>query len=263
LALQAARRRFEALLGTLGLSRATATLWEMLRGGKAMEQSRRMRAFYLRLVPKNSLVFDIGANMGTMTGVFTSRGAKVVAVDANEDCVRHIALTTSRAEVQPVHSAIGATNGEARLKVCDRKDKMSSLSDEWREAVSTANQNYAGMWNREATVPMLTMDALVERFGLPFYIKIDVEGYEDQVIAGLTECPQLLSFEFNTVFLEPAKSALHSSVFNGARFNYTLVDPVKFELPDWVCRDELASRIMDPKFGSGVGDIFVRKGIRD
>jgi hypothetical protein len=71
LALQAARRRFEALLGTLGLSRATAPLWEMLRGGKAMEQSRRMRAFYLRLVPKNSLVFDIGANMGTMTGVFT------------------------------------------------------------------------------------------------------------------------------------------------------------------------------------------------
>ena len=81
------------------------------------------------------------------------------------------------------------TNGEAVLKVSDRKDKMSSLSDEWREAVSTANQNYAGMWNREVTVPMLTMDALVERFGLPFYIKIDVEGYEDQVIAGLTECP--------------------------------------------------------------------------
>ena len=36
-----------------------------------MEQSRRMRAFYFRLLPKNSLVFDIGANMGTMTGVFT------------------------------------------------------------------------------------------------------------------------------------------------------------------------------------------------
>ena len=137
--------------------------------------------------------------MGTMTGVFTSLGAKVVAVDANEDCVRHIALTTSRAEVQLVHAAVGATNGEAVLKVSDRKDK-SSLLDEWREAVSTANQNHAGMWNREVTVPMLTMDALVERFGLPIYIKIDVEGYEDQVIAGLTECPQLLSFEFNTVF---------------------------------------------------------------
>jgi FkbM family methyltransferase len=223
-----------------------------------MEQSRGMRALYSSLLPKDSLVFDIGANMGTMTGVFTSVGAKVVAVDANADCVRHIELTTSRNEVQFVHAAIGATNGEAVLKVSDRKDKMSSLSDEWRAAVSTANQRYAGMWNREVTVPLVTLDTLIGRFGMPFYIKIDVEGYEEQVIAGLSQCPQLLSFEFNTVFLAPALRATESHIFEKARFNYTLVDPVKFELPVWVHRQDLKARLLDPNFGAGVGDIFAR-----
>jgi FkbM family methyltransferase len=262
-ALRASRRRLEELLWVLGLSRVTAPLWEFLRGGKALNQSRRMRAFYSALLPKGALVFDIGANVGTMTNVFVAACARVVAIDANPDCVRHVELTTSRSEVEIVHAAVGAENGHAVLKVSDRKDKMSSLSDEWREAVSKENHQYVGMWNREVSVPMITLDTLIERFGLPFYIKIDVEGYEDQVIDGLSQCPQLLSFEFNTVFLAPARRALESCVFDKATFNYTLVDPVKFELDVWVTRDDLESRILDAKFGPGLGDIFVRKENRD
>jgi len=216
-----------------------------------------MREFYSSLLPLGALVFDVGANVGTMTRVYSSLGARIVAIEPNPDCVRHIELTTSRKAVEVLQAAVSDANGLAVLKVSDRRDKMSSLSDEWRDAVSRQNANYAGMWNRELTVPSVTLDALIERYGLPYYIKIDVEGHEEQVIQGLSRRPPLLSFEFNRVFLDSAIRTLASDIFADSLFNYTLIDPCKFELADWVGRDELRERIR--KFGNdgpGLGDIF-------
>ena len=217
-----------------------------------------MREFYSSLLPKGALVFDVGANLGTMTRVFSSLRARVIAVEPNPDCVRHIELTTSRDSVEVLPAAVGDKNGLGILKVSDRKDKMSSLSDEWREAVSKENRDYAGMWTREITVPIVTLDALIERYGLPFYIKIDVEGYEEQVLEGLSGRPSLLSFEFNRLFLDPVLRVLESTLFDDASFNYTLVDPIKFELQTWLDRDGLKKRLLNLRGTSGLGDIFVR-----
>jgi FkbM family methyltransferase len=259
---QTSRRRVEELFWVLGLNRVTGPLWELLRGGRAVRQSRLMRAFYSSLLPKGALVFDIGANVGTMTRLFSSLGTKVIAVEPNPDCVRHIELTTSRDTVEVLQAAVGDMNGLGVLKVSDRKDKMSTLSDEWREAVSKENRGYIGMWKREMTVPMITLDALIQRYKLPFYIKVDVEGYEEQVLKGLSDCPALLSFEFNRLFLDPVLRALDNVIFDGARLNYTLIDPVKFELQDWIDRDELKKRLLSLRDGPGLGDIFARNHYR-
>jgi len=252
----------EELLWALGLSRVTAPLWERLRGGRAVRQSRMMREFYTPLLPEGAMVFDIGANVGTMTQVFASLGAKVVAFEPNADCASHIERTMDREKVEVLQAAVGEKNGEAVLRVSDRKDKMSSLSDKWREAVTKENRDYAGMWKREVTVPMATLDALIGRYGMPAYIKIDVEGYEEQALRGLSHLPGLLSFEFNRVFLEAALGALENPILAGAEFNYTLVDPVRFELPEWVRREELKERILGLGDGGGLGDVFVRNGNR-
>lgn len=256
--MQTSRRRVEELLWALGLNKVTSPIWERLRGGRAIEQSRLMRVFYSSLLHKGALVFDIGANVGTMTTIFASLGAKVVAVEPNPDCARHIELTTSRDAVEVLQAAVGERDGLAELEVSDRKDKMSSLSVEWCEAVSRGNRDYVRIWNRKLTVPMTTLDSLVQRYALPFYIKIDVEGYEEQVLKALSKCPPLLSFEFNWTFLEPALRAIDNHIFDEATFNYTLVDPVKFELENWIDRDELKKRMLDSKCAPGLGDIFVR-----
>jgi FkbM family methyltransferase len=188
-----------------------------------------MREFYSVLLPKGAVVFDIGANIGTMTRVFASEGAKVIAVEPNPDCIRHIERTTSRDTVEVLQAAVGEVNGLGVIRISDRKDKMSSLSAEWREAVAKDNRDYAGMWKREITVPVITLDTLIHRYGLPFYIKIDVEGYEEHVLRGLSGLPALLSLEFNRLLLEPILRALDSAVFAEASFNFTLIDPVRFE----------------------------------
>ena len=262
--MQSARRRAEEFLWIFGLSKITGPIWEALRGRKAFRQSRQMREFYSSLLPRGALVFDVGANVGTMTRVFSSLGAKVIAIEPNPDCVRHIELTTSRNEVEVLQAAVSNANGLAILSVSDRKDKMSSLSDDWRKAVSKDNRGYVGIWNRDLTVPTITLEALINRYGQPFYIKIDVEGHEESVLKGLSWCPPLLSFEFNRVFLESALRAVSSAIFDEAVFNYTLIDPHKFEVCDWIERDDLKERIRRlPENGPGLGDIFVRKQASD
>lgn len=256
------RRRVEELLWIAGLNRAAAPLWDVFRGRRALRTIGLMRDFYSHLLPKDALVFDIGANLGTMTRVFASLGARVVAVEPNPDCARHIQLSTSQKSVEVLQAAIGTANGLGVLKVSDRKDKMSSLSAEWCEAVSKENADYLGMWKREMTVPVITLDALVERYGLPAYIKIDVEGYEEEALKGLSQCPPLLSFEFNKVFPEPALRALDSPLLQRAIFNYTLVDPVKFELQDWIGHDQLKETILNLGAGPKLGDIFARESPR-
>ena len=256
--MQASRRRVEDVLWVFGLSKITRPIWEWLRGSRAAQQSRSMREFYSYLLPKRALVFDIGANVGTMTGIFASLGARIVAVEPNPDCAKHIERATSRETVEVLQAAVGELDGFAELKVSDRKDKMSSLSQAWCEAVSNENRDYVGMWNRSVSVPMITLGSLAQRYGAPFYIKIDVEGYEEQALSGLSSRPPLLSFEFNSVFLEPALRALDNPLFADAEFNYTLVDPAKFELAHWVSRDELKRHIAGAHATSGLGDIFAR-----
>src|SRR5258708_14531790 len=111
----------------------------MLRGGKSIRQSRRMQEFYSSLVPDGALVFDLGANVGTMTRVFSSLGARILAVEPNPDCVRHIELTTSRKAVEELQAAVSDTNGLAVLKISDRKDKMTSISNDCSNAVPIQN----------------------------------------------------------------------------------------------------------------------------
>lgn len=104
---------------------------------------------------------------------------------------------------------------------------------------------------------MITLDQLIARYGMPFYIKIDVEGYEAEALAGLSRLPQLLSFEYNVVFLDSALKALTNPILDRASFNLTLIDPVEFELDAWVGRDELKT-MLRMREGVGLGDIFVR-----
>jgi len=102
-------------------------------------------------------------------------------------------------------------------------------------------------------------DALIERYGTPFYIKIDVEGYEEQVLQGLSVMPRLLSFEFSRLYLSPVLRSLGSAILSGATFNYTLVDPVKLELNRWVSGSELREKLLSLGGAAGLGDIFARR----
>jgi hypothetical protein len=51
-------------------------------------------------------------------------------------------------------------------------------------------------WPYRVVVPVTTLDALIDEYGESCFIKIDVEGYEAHVLAGLSRPVQALVFEF-------------------------------------------------------------------
>ncbi len=60
------------------------------------------------------------------------------------------------------------------------------------------NSRFSGScrWGRPVKVESITIDDLIKRFGEPFHIKIDVEGYELEVLKGLTKKTCMISFEW-------------------------------------------------------------------
>jgi FkbM family methyltransferase len=244
------------MTGTHGLARS---LYNATTGRRASRLHSLMSKFYGALLPRNALVFDIGANVGSYSAIFSSLGARVVALEPNADCVRHIQLSYGHERIEAIQAVVGSQDGLATLSLSDERDDISSASKDWIAAIQREHDDYCGLWSKEVTVPMLKLDTLIGRYGVPYFIKIDVEGLEEQVLDGLSTQPSLLSFEFNTAYLDATLRCLRKELFlTTSLFNFAMGDPVSFELSTWVRADELAQALGEIGKGDRYGDIFVR-----
>lgn len=142
----------------------------------------------------SNLIFDLGMNNGDDTAHYLRTGAVVVAVEANAALVaqarERFATEVREGRVILVHAAIADRDGTAIFHVNLDNDHWSSLDPGWagREGSDT----------RSVTVPALTLGTLVARYGLPRYLKIDVEGADQMVLdqlKALSEPPDFVSVE--------------------------------------------------------------------
>lgn len=253
----------EELLWVSGLHRPMRSIYAATMGRQAAAAQNKMRQFFGTIIKPGALVFDIGANMGVFSAVFASVGAQVVALEPNADCVRHIQLSYGDKKIQVIQAAAGDVNDLAVLNMSGECDALSSVSKEWMTAVEEANQNHHAVWTKRTLVVMLTLDTLIARFGKPQYIKIDVEGFEEAVLAGLSTQPQILSFEFHANFLHAAMRCLSMDLFAaGSTFNFVKDAewgyPARFELETWASKTTLEKALTELKGTESQGDIFVK-----
>ena len=104
---------------------------------------------------------------------------------------------------------------------------------------------------------------MIVRYGLPKFIKIDVEGYELEVLKGLTYAVDLISFEYIPEQIHKAIDCISQiEKYNSEiECNFSKGESMEFSLKNWQSATDFKNYILSQEFSStiGWGDIYVRK----
>ena len=215
---------------------------------------RKMQCLYSKVIRKGDLVFDVGANTGFHTQVFLDLGARVVAIEPQPWFTkllrnRFVGLET----VIIVEAGLSSHTGVLLLHTNTIIPQISTFSEFFRN-----NNKLLGIWGEQLEVPVTTIDDLVKRYGTPDFIKIDVEGYELEVIKGMTSIQPRLSFEFHRTTLDETRRCVWQVTQNQpVVMNYSSYDNYRFMSTVWMseydCLKELDSITQKDLYG----DIFI------
>jgi len=213
---------------------------------------------YRRFVAAGDLVFDIGSHVGDRVAAFRRLGAKVVAVEPQPALARTLRLFYGRDRAVTVEeAAVGRRAGAIALKLNLDNPTVSTASEAFIAAARDAPGWRGQRWSRTVEVPMTTLDALIARHGVPRFIKIDVEGYEAEALAGLTAPVAALSFEFTTIQRDIACAAIaRCAAIGNTRFDASLGESLAFVHGCKLAADEIAAWLMALPEGANSGDIY-------
>jgi len=237
---------------TTGLARS---LWRYHAG---FARARRMQDFYRLFVPAGGLVFDIGAHVGDRVRTFRALGAEVVAVEpqpATFKCLKW--LFTGSTRVHLVNAAVAGAEGEITLNVNLRNPTVSTASRAFVDAADGAQGWTDQRWEETCAVPATTLDALIARFGQPYFVKIDVEGFEAAALTGLSQAVPALSFEFTTIQRSLAFQCIDRLETLGAyRYNLSLGESFAMEYRRWLSAREMRDVIAALPHSVNSGDVY-------
>lgn len=232
---------------------------ELIRKEKANPEFIRRTNFYSSLVQNGDLCFDVGANIGNRVGPLLSLGARVVAVEPQEYCYTLLRDKYGN-QIELVTEGLGEREGTKDFYVSNAHT-ISSFSEEFVDNVKDGRfKEYT--WDAPIQVKITTLDNLIKKYGCPGFIKIDVEGYELEVLKGLTSPVKLISFEYMVPEqTDKITACIEEIEKNGAPIecNYSIGETMEFALDTWLTSQEMKEYVHKIQFiATEFGDVYCK-----
>ena len=127
-------------------------------------------------VEDGDLVFDVGAHAGMFAVAAARRGGRVVAVEPDPDVAKVLRANTAPFDVEVVRAALTDVVGPVVLWRVAESTQTSSLLRDAAEVFGRAEA---------IDVPTVIFDELVDRYGMPDVVKLDIQGLESRLVPGI------------------------------------------------------------------------------
>ena len=118
------------------------------------------------------LIYDVGMNNGDDTAYYLSRGYRVIAIEANpvmaEDGAKRFATEVAGGRLKILNVGVSDREGEFPFWICETVSEWSSFT----RAVAARD----GCPHHALTIPCQRLSTILAEHGVPFYLKIDIEG---------------------------------------------------------------------------------------
>lgn len=215
--------------------------------------------FYSQFVNARDLVFDVGSNEGNRIQALLTLNAKVVAVEPQPQCIKILEQKFGH-QITIEKIGLGSTTGKATMHVAD-VSTISTLSRDFIEKTSESRFK-RNKWDTTIDIELSTLDNLISKHGIPVFCKIDVEGFEAEVLKGLHSLIPYISFEYCVPeMLSQLLNCIEiiHSLDKKYTFNYSVGESMELVYDSWQNVEEFLKIVNTIDFSKTLfGDIYCK-----
>lgn len=212
-----------------------------------------------KIINTGDLCFDIGSNNGNKAESMLSLNAKVICLEPQSSCQERLhAKFKDNNSVTIIKKALGSKEGSGEIFISPAHT-LSTMSKNFIE--KTSKERFFGVnWNSTESVEITTLDVLIDTYGTPKFCKIDVEGYEKEVLKGLSKAIKYISIEFTPELKDSTFECIDIlNKLGNYVYNYSEGESCEFTFSEWISSDEIIDFLSkNNDFKKSFGDLYAK-----
>lgn len=225
------------------------------------KKKKKKEIFYKKFINHGDLVFDVGANIGNRVITFLELKADVLAVEPNLDCIKILKKKFGN-KIKYENVGLAAQKGELDFHISN-VNTLSTFSEKFIKSTTESGRFSGYTWEKVSKIEVKTLDCLIEKYGTPKFVKIDTEGFDEQVIKGLSKKVSFISFEYVIPELkeELLRTIEHVIKLGDIDINVSIGESMELHLDEWISGNAFYESIKNEsglyKDMQDFGDVYI------